>query len=157
MIIAYDKLDVATNQLTEIQQVNQQLQMDVDLLKYNLDSLSTLSSIYDLEDTKIYVMKPTRRNTINSVVIIVWDKSNNKIYLDIKHLPNSSPGKKYVLWGITQIGREIDLGSFVHTGKSQTIELEGMRDAIRFIITQEMESGVKFPTMSKVYNTTNVY
>ena len=102
-------------------------------------------------------MNANRRNAPNSIVILIWDKSNNKLYLDVKQLPNSNAGKKYYLWGITQIGRQINLGSFLHNGNSQIIELEGIRDAVRYILTQEKESGVKYPTMSKVYTTADVY
>ncbi len=148
---------IANNKIEQIEQANIELKSEYDILKYDFDSLSTLSSIYDIENTKYYVMKPNRRNTINSIVIIVWDKSNNKIYLDVKSLPNSDTGKKYNLWGITQIGRQINLGSFVHKGKSQIVELDGIKDAVRYILTQEKESGVSYPTMSKVYTTADLY
>ena len=157
LIIANQKLDQANKKIVTIEQANTILQNDVDILKYNLDSLNTQSNIYNIDNTSIYLMKANRRNAPNSIVVLIWDKSNNKLYLDVKQLPNSNAGKKYYLWGITQIGRQINLGSFLHNGNSQIIELEGIRDAVRYILTQEKESGVKYPTMSKVYTTADVY
>lgn len=157
IIIANGKLDRANEKIANIEQANKELQTEFDQLKYNYDSLVSISNIYNLDNTSIVVMKPNRRNTINSLVVIVWDKLNNKIYLDVKRLPNSETGKKYFLWGITQIGRQINLGSFIHNGSNQTVELTGIRDAVRYILTQEKESGVSYPTMSKVYTTADVY
>lgn len=157
LIIANQDLDHANEKIVNIEQANTELRLDNDKLKYNFDSLNTISNIYNIENTKIYLMKANRRNAPNSIVVLVLDNSNNRIYLDIKQFPNSSTGKKYFLWGITQIGRQIELGSFTHSGGSQTIELDGIRDAVRYILTLEKESGVNYPTMSKVYTTAEVY
>jgi cell division protein FtsL len=157
MIIANNRLDDAKTKITELEQANSELTQEFDKLKYNYDSLSTLSSIYDIENTKIYVMKPNRRSALSSVVILVWDKTTNQIYVDIKSLPESKSGMKYNLWATTQIGQQINLGSFAHDGASQVIELDKLHNAVKFLLTQEKESGVSHPTMSRVYSTANIY
>lgn len=157
MIIANNRLEEAQAKITTIEQANTDLKVEYDNLKYDYDSLSTLSSVYDFDNSKMYVMKTNRRNAGEAIVILIWNKETNKLYLDIKQLPNTNAGKKYTLWGITQIGRQVDLGSFVHSGKSQVVELRGIRDAIRYIVTQERETGVSYPTMTSVYTTTDLY
>lgn len=157
IIIANDKLDEANKKISITEKAKTEIQTEYDKLKYNYDSLHTISNVYNFDNAKFYVMKPNRSNAANSFVILIWNKETNKLYLDIKKLPNSQSRKKYNLWGITQIGRQIDLGSFVHSGGSQIVELKGIKDAIRYILTQERESGVGFPTMTSVYTTTDVY
>ncbi len=157
MIIANNQLDDAKARIAAIEQTNTELKTEFDRLKYDFDSLSTLSNIYDLENAKLYVMKPNRRNAGNAIVMLIWNKETNKLYLDIKQLPNTQTGKKYILWGVTQIGLQVELGSFVHSGKSNIVELRGIKDAIRYIVTKEKESGASYPTMSNIYTTADVY
>lgn len=157
IIIANDKLDEANKKIIASEQAKVEIQNEFDKLKYDYDSLHTISNVYNFDNAKMYVMKPNRKNAANSIVILIWNKETDKLYLDIKKLPSSQMDKKYNLWGITQIGGEINLGNFVHSGGSQIVELKGIKDAIRYILTQERESGVGFPTMSSVYTTTDIY
>lgn len=157
MIIANNRLDEAKTKITELEQANSELTQEFDKLKHNYDSLATLSSIYDIENTKIYVMKPNRRSALGSVVILVWDKTTNQVYIDIKSLPDSKPGMEYNLWATTQIGQQLNLGSFSHNGASQVIELDKLHNAVKFLLTQEKESGASYPTMSRVYTKANIY
>lgn len=157
VIIANDKLDEANKKISSAEKAKTELQTEFDKIKYGYDSLHTISNVYNFDDAKMYLMKANRKNAGNSIVILIWNKETDKLYLDIKQLPASQTGKKYSLWGLTHIGGEINLGSFIHSGGSHIVELKGTKDTVRYILTQERESGVKFPTMSNVYTTADIY
>jgi len=157
LIIANGRLDDAKAKITSLESENSELSANYDKLKYDYDSLTTLSSIYDIENTKLYVMKPHRRSALGSVVILVWDRTTNQVYADIKSLPVSNSGMKYNLWAITQIGQQINLGNFEHKGISQVIKLDKLHNAVEILLTQEKESGVSYPTMSRVYCKAKIY
>lgn len=141
----------ASNKLAEIESNVEQLKSNNEEINEKLIVLRKLVdnnySIYRLPNIKLIIMNNIRNK---SLAILIWDKDDNDVYLDIKVLENNDSKKEnYHLWSISDIGLQSDVGAFDYDGDNEIIKVGKTNGAVQFQVTLESDKEVKRPTMAK--------
>lgn len=125
----------------EMQQISQN-NME---LSSKVSSLQEMNSI--LKNSKKIELKGVAKHP-DMLAEVYWDESE-KVYLDIKNMPNAPTGKQYQLWAIVD-GKPVDLGLYDH-GKDSTVQpMKTVAKPQAFAITLEKEGGNATPTMEEM-------
>lgn len=80
-----------------------------------------------------------------------WDKSTNKMYIMIHHLPRSSSAKDYQLWAEVD-GKPVSIGIINDEIRGRFIEMTNVpAGSIAFSVTLEKAGGTTQPTVEETY------
>ncbi|PZD77937.1 anti-sigma factor domain-containing protein [Mesonia sp. K7] len=83
-----------------------------------------------------------------------WDKENNRVYIDAKHLPTPPEGKEYQVWSLTLeplTPTSIGLLSNFESDENKIFILENINLSEGFGITLEPKGGSATPTLEQLY------
>lgn len=86
--------------------------------------------------------------------VVFWDKTKNKVYLNMQNIPQAPAGKQYQLWAIAD-GKPVSAGLYTEE-KDTSTSLASIDKAQAFAITLENEGGSAVPTMENMYVLGNV-
>ncbi|WP_228411620.1 anti-sigma factor domain-containing protein [Chryseobacterium sp.] len=133
----------------EVNLKNQQIE---DFAKNNTELTGKISSLEEINT----VLKNSRKIPLKGVEThpdllaeVYWDQSN-KVYLDIKNLPEAPEGKQYQLWAIVN-GKPVDMGMYETESDSTIQAMKSVSNAQAFAITLEKKGGNPTPTMEEMY------
>lgn len=148
----------ASNKLAEIESNVEQLKTSNEEINQKLivlqKSVDNNYSIYRLPNIKLVILNSVRSK---SLAILIWDKDENDVYLDIKVLDkNDSEKENYHLWSISDVGLQSDVGAFDYDGGNEIIKVGKTSTAVQFQVTLESDKKVKRPTLTKVLLKGNV-
>ncbi|MEP7196703.1 MAG: anti-sigma factor [Saprospiraceae bacterium] len=85
-----------------------------------------------------------------AIAMIYYDKTTQRILLDVVDLPKHSIEKQYQLWAIVD-GKPVDLGVLDLDQTGQLKEIKFVDKAQAFAITLEPKGGLASPTMDQMY------
>ncbi|MBW8362154.1 MAG: anti-sigma factor [Kaistella sp.] len=133
----------------ELNSKNQQIEH---FAKNNTELTGKISSLEEINS----VLKNSRKIPLKGVekhpdllAEVYWDDSN-KVYLDIKNLPEAPEGKQYQLWAIVN-GKPVDMGMYETESDSTIQAMKSVANAQAFAITLEKKGGNPTPTMEEMY------
>ncbi|MCZ6694146.1 MAG: anti-sigma factor [Bacteroidetes bacterium] len=89
-----------------------------------------------------------------SLAFIYWNRSTQKVYLNVNSLPIPDRDLQYQLWGIID-GKPVDAGIF-EVNLSGLQRMKDIAGASAFAVTLEPKGGSKSPTMDQMYIIGNV-
>lgn len=152
----------ANNKLKEIETKIVSLNTDNEDINGQLIALKMLinknNSIYRLPNIKVVVLEGNHSKSPNSLALLVWDKDQKDVYLDIKNLTeNKNQNNDYHLWSISQIGLQTHIGTFDYEGQNEITKIGKSYEAVQFQLTLENDIDVKRPTLADMYMKGNVH
>lgn len=148
----------ASNKLAEIEATVKQLKTNNEEINEKLIVLQKLVddnySIYRLPNIKLVILNSYKSK---SLAILIWDKDQNDIYLDIKVMEENDVEKeKYHLWSITDIGLQSRIGTFDYKSENRIIKVGEVEGAVQFQVTRESDMNVKRPNAANLILKGNV-
>lgn len=101
--------------------------------------------------TATFIMKGVEGRDPNYLANIYWNSTTEKVYLDVKSLPEAPAGKQYQLWALKD-GKPVDMGVFdVIADAESLLEMGAVPGADAFAVTLEQAGGVESPTLEAMY------
>lgn len=151
----------ANNKLKDIETKIVTLNTDNDDINGQLIALKKLinknNSIYRLPNIKVVVLEGNHSKSPHSLALLVWDKDQKDVYLDIKKLTeNENENNDYHLWSISQVGLQKHIGTFDYEGQNEITKIGKSEEAIQYQISLENDKDVKRPTLADIYMKGNV-
>jgi len=92
-------------------------------------------------------------NYPNNLATVFWNNTTEKVFLDIKNLPQTSTDESYQLWALIN-GVPQDMGVFEIDQLSTTtalLEMSSTKNADAFAITREPKGGSISPTLENLH------
>lgn len=144
----YSKWQTTYQELTTIQDQNNQILADTETLKARLNAS---------DDFLAQIGDPSSRNiTLNGLeiapesgVVISWNADSRKVLLVRQNLPPAPTDFQYQLWAIVD-GKPVSAGLLEGSG-SQFMSQLAAGEPIAFAITLEQKGGSETPTLDKMY------
>lgn len=151
----------ANNKLKDIETKIVSLKTDNDDINGKLIALKKLinknNSIYRLPNIKVVVLEGNHSKSPNSLALLVWDKDQKDVYLDIKKLTeNNNQDNDYNLWSISQVGLQQLIGTFDYNGQNEITKIGKSYEGVQFQLSLENDKDVKRPTLADIYMKGNV-
>lgn len=82
---------------------------------------------------------------------VLWNQSNQDVYIAVHKLPKPPDDKQYQLWAIAD-GKPVDLGLLNNEHLDSNLQaMKGIPNPQAFAITLEKKGGVENPTLSEMY------
>lgn len=144
--VANDSLNTLTSAVSSLQQENEVIN---DQMRLFTDQLLFLRH----QHTRKIELTGTP-NYANNLATIFWNNANEKVFLDIKNLPETGEAESYQLWVLID-GVPQDMGVFEidlnPSTKNTLLEMSSTKNADAFAITREPKGGSLSPTLENLH------
>jgi len=143
----YQQTDKLKGDLTE---KNQQL-LDQQLICDNTKTeLENQLNILRNDAYRSILLKGTDKAP-DALAAIYYNETDNKTYLDVRHMPTLTTDKQYQLWAIVD-GAPVDMGVFnLPIDSVDFVEVPHIANAQAFAVTLETKGGNPTPNLEEIY------
>ncbi|MEO1438140.1 MAG: anti-sigma factor [Bacteroidota bacterium] len=149
----YLQLQDSNDQILALESERQKLAGDIDVLNANYETNQT--RLADLRDpqTQTIALAGTDKAP-NKSVQVYWNRSNDRVFVDLSQLPPPPEGQVYQLWSLTSLDPLTPVDAGVLTGYGDGDLLfngKPTNEAVAFAITLEPAGGSASPTLEELY------
>lgn len=123
---------------------------DSEMLQKTLNKKNTDMAMFTDTSSMIVDMKGTQMSP-DSRAMVVWNKQNKEVYLDVMKMPIPPPDKQYQLWAIAG-GKPVNAGMIEMPPEAAGLhKMKTIPSAEAFAITLEPKGGSVNPTLDQMY------
>lgn len=123
---------------------------DNEMLQKTLGKKNTDMAMFTDTASMIVDMKGTQMSP-DSRAMVVWNKQNKEVYLDVMKMPIPPPDKQYQLWAIAG-GKPVNAGMIEMPAEATGLhKMKTIPSAEAFAITLEPKGGSVNPTIDQMY------
>lgn len=153
IVVNFILWDNYTESKDEVDRLNAEkliMTQDNEMLQKTLNKKNTDMAMFTDTSSMIVDMKGTQMSP-DSRAMVVWNKQNKEVYLDIVKMPLPPPDKQYQLWAIAG-GKPVNAGMIDMPSEAAGLhKMETINSAEAFAITLEPKGGSVNPTLNQMY------
>lgn len=148
--ILWSNYNESKDEVTRLNAEKLIMAQDNEMLQKTLNKKNTDMAMFTDTSSMIVDLKGTQMSP-DSRAMVVWNKQNKEVYLDVMNMPLPPPDKQYQLWAIAG-GKPVDAGMIEMPSEAAGLhKMKVIREAEAFAITLEPKGGSVNPTLDQMY------